>query len=107
MKKYVDTSRLGLPKAMEHEFKEVCRRLLETYGASIGWMVVYGSVARKEYFAERSDINVMIVINEADCDTPRKTVDTVHKAREGCRVTPFFLTPNDIERSLDVFPIKF
>lgn len=107
MKKYVDTSRLGLPKAIEHEFKEFCRALHELYGDEITSIIVYGSVARREYFPERSDINTLIVINNADLESLRKGVDAVHKAREGCKVTPFFLTRHDIDTSRDVFPIKF
>lgn len=106
-KKYIDTSRLALPKAIEHEFKEFCRELVDTYGEELKSILVYGSVARKEYAPERSDVNALIVVDHADLESLRKAVDAVHKAREGCRLTPFFLTPNDIERSLDVFPIKF
>jgi len=50
---------------------------------------------------------VLIVIEHADLDTLRKGVDVIHKAREACKVTPFFLTPEDIDTSRDVFPIKF
>jgi len=107
MKKFIDTSKLALPKSIEHEFKEFCREMIDTYADALKSIVVYGSVARKEYFPERSDVNTLIVLENADCETLRKAVDAVHKGREGCRLTPFFLTANDIERSLDVFPIKF
>ncbi|HVY60788.1 MAG TPA: nucleotidyltransferase domain-containing protein [Planctomycetota bacterium] len=107
MKKYVDTTKLNLPKTIEHEFKEFCRALQDIYEDEITSIIVYGSVARREYFAERSDINVLIVIEHADLDTLRKAVDAIHKARETCKVTPFFLTPEDMDTSRDVFPIKF
>jgi predicted nucleotidyltransferase len=108
MKKYIDTGELALPKGIEHHLKEFCRGLLDVYfNDEIRSIIVYGSVARKEYFPERSDINVLIVIKQADLDTLKKAVDVVHKARETCKLTPFFLTPEDIQRSLDVFPIKF
>jgi predicted nucleotidyltransferase len=106
-KKVVDTSALGLPKALDHEFREFCRGLVEVYGPGLRSIIVYGSLARKEYFAERSDINVLIVLSEADIDALRKAVDLVARARETCRVTPFFLTMHEIETSTDVFPIKF
>ena len=107
MKKYVDTTRLNLPKAVEHEFKEFCRAIQDIYDEQVKSIIVYGSVARKEYFPERSDINVLIVVENADLDTLRKGVDAIHKARESCKVTPFFLTSEDIDTSRDVFPIKF
>jgi predicted nucleotidyltransferase len=107
MKKFIDTSKLAIPKAIEHEFKEFCRSLTEIYAEDLKSIVVYGSVARKEYFPERSDVNTLIVLEHADLETLRRSVEAVHRARDGCRLTPFFLTANDIERSLDVFPIKF
>ena len=106
-KKFVDTSKLGLPKQIEHEFREFCRGLQEVYAENLKSIIVYGSVARREYFPERSDINVLIVIHQADLENLRRSVDAVAKGREGCRVTPFFLTMHDITTSTDVFPIKF
>jgi predicted nucleotidyltransferase len=106
-KKFADTSKLGLPKALDHEFKEFCRGLVDVYGPALKSITVYGSLARKEYFPERSDINVMVVLAEADLEALKKCLDVVARGREGCKVTPFFLTKEDIETSTDVFPIKF
>lgn len=107
MKTYVDASELKLPKFIEHEFKEFCRGIIETYGEDCHSIIVYGSAARHEYFPERSDINTLVVLSHADLTTLGKIVDVVHKARAACKVTPFFMTPDDIETSTDVFPIKF
>lgn len=107
MKSYVDTKDLQLPKFVEHEFKEFCRGIVEIYGDDCLSILVYGSVARHEYFPERSDVNVLIVLRNADLETLGKAIDVVHRGRAGCKVTPFFMTPGDIETSTDVFPIKF
>lgn len=107
MKNFVDTQPLGLPKFIEHELKEFCRGLIEIYQADVHSITVYGSVARHEYFPERSDINTLIVLANADLETLKKAIDVVHKGRAGCKVTPFFMTPDEIESSTDVFPIKF
>ncbi len=106
-KKFVDTTRLGLPKALDHEFREFCRGLVETLGGDLRSIIVYGSLARKEYFPERSDINTLIVVEDASLESLRRTIEVVARGRAGCRVTPFFLTPHDIKTSTDVFPIKF
>lgn len=105
-KKFVDTSKLGLPKALDHEFREFCRGVVDALG-SVKSIIVYGSLARNEYFPERSDINTLIVCSDASLEALRRVVDVVAKGREGCRVTPFFLTLEDIKTSTDVFPIKF
>ncbi|MHC4390027.1 MAG: hypothetical protein ACYS22_01755 [Planctomycetota bacterium] len=107
MKTYVDTAELKLPKFIEHEFKEFCRGIIETYQDECLSITVYGSVARHEYFPERSDVNTLVVLERADLETLKRVVDVVHKARAGCKVTPFFMTPDDIRTSTDVFPIKF
>src|SRR5690606_19462850 len=62
MKNYVDTAELKLPKFIEHEFKEFCRGIVETFQDDVHSITVYGSVARHEYFPERSDINTLIVL---------------------------------------------
>jgi hypothetical protein len=106
-KKFIDTSKLGLPKTIDHEFKEFCRGITDAFGPLCRSIVVYGSVARKEYFPERSDINCMIVLDDASLEALKRVLDAIGRGREGCRVTPFFVTKEDIDTSTDVFPIKF
>jgi predicted nucleotidyltransferase len=100
-------TQLRLPKPIEHEFRLFCEAMLDRYWGRIKSMIVYGSVARREYFPERSDINLLIVLDDCSLESLRPALEALHRAREGCRLTPFFLSPQDIETSRDVFPIKF
>lgn len=106
-KKSVDTAQFGLPKAIDQELQEFCRALIGVYGPALRSIVIYGSLARREYFPERSDVNCMIVLEDAGLESLARSLDAVGRAREGCRLTPFFMTKEDIETSTDVFPIKF
>ncbi len=100
-------TQLRLPKAIEHELRMFCEAMLDRYWGKIRSLTVYGSVARHEYNPDRSDINLLIVMEDCSLEALRPALEPIHKARDGCRLTPFFLTPQDIDTSRDVFPIKF
>ncbi len=95
---------------LEPEKKEAvetfCSALLEASEQPIKSINLYGSAAREDYRPGASDINLLIVMDPINVSTLKNTLDPVFKARRH-RIAPFFITPDNLRNSLDVFPIKF
>jgi predicted nucleotidyltransferase len=99
-----DTTKLGLSRVMERDFQEFCSGLITSY-QNLRSIIVYGSLARGEYIPERSDINVLVVVESTELETLRAGLRVIRKGRERCRTTPLFVTHEDMVTSADVFPI--
>lgn len=69
-------------------------------------LVVFGSVARGEYRANESDVNLAVVLEKAD----RAALDALHAplrdAWRRARIDPFVFAERELIRLVDVFPIK-
>lgn len=69
-------------------------------------LIIYGSAATEEYRPKRSDINTLVVLDEAAIQnlTPAQK-KSAKWMKQGLQ--PLFLTESYIEQSLDSFPIEF
>lgn len=69
-------------------------------------LIVYGSAATEEYRSKKSDINVLVVVDEFAIQNLQPAQKKSSKwLKQGLQ--PLFLTEEYIERSLDSFPIEF
>ena len=96
-----------IPQKPDEIFEAFTADYTAVFGAELESIILYGSAARGEYVAGRSDINFMIVLSDAgieNIDRAMPLVATWHKSRVS---TPLFLTKNYINLSLDTFPIEF
>ncbi len=75
-------------------------------GISLESLVLYGSAARDDYRPGKSDINLLVVVGNADISALHSLLDPVFKGRRS-GIAPLFLTPDDIAASVDIFPLKF
>ncbi len=85
---------------------EFTRQVRELYGEDLLAVVLYGSAAGVDYIPEVSDLNLLVVlkeVNPAQLEKAHKLVGRWRKAK----LSPLFLDPHYIQRSLDVFPIEF
>ena len=92
------------PDSILENFVGQCR---ETWGRHIVAVIVYGSAARGDYDPGRSDINTLVVLDQAGPDFLAKAMPLVANWRRWGLAMPLFVTPGDIADSLDVFPVEF
>ena len=95
------------PQTPESIFAAFTADYQKLFGADLESIILYGSAARGEYVAGRSDINFMIVLSDAGIEKLACTMPLVaawHKSRVN---TPLFLSKDYITMSLDTFPIEF
>lgn len=68
---------------------------------------VYGSIARKEWHAKVSDVNLLLVLDRVDFRILDVMGPPMAQAQKSIRVTPFILTPAELDQASDVFCVKF
>ena len=95
------------PKTPESIFAAFTADYQKVYGADMESIILYGSAARGEYVAGRSDINFMIVLTDAGIEKLSCTMPLVVTWRKSRVSTPLFLSKDYITMSLDTFPIEF
>lgn len=77
-----------------------------TYGAALRSVVLYGSAARGHFQEGVSDLNVLVLLDDAGPDTLRRGSRAAQKwVREG-NPPPLLFGADEWRRSADVFPIE-
>jgi len=96
-----------LPASIRSDVESLCEQLHEVLGDLLVSVVLYGPSAKSVTTRESVPINLMIVLR----DVSTKVLDRISSfVREGTRehrLSVMILTELDIERSTDVFPVKF
>jgi len=68
--------------------------------------VLYGSAAREDFIPGRSDINLMLVLDQLDHQILRSLGRAFTAWRKGSHEPPLILTRSEWERASDAFPIE-
>jgi predicted nucleotidyltransferase len=95
------------PQTPESIFAAFNADYQKVFASDLESIILYGSAARGEYVAGRSDINFMIVLSDEGIERLADAMPLVaawHKYRVS---TPLFLNRDYITMSLDTFPIEF
>jgi len=96
-----------IPKTPQEVFPEVVEDLKGIYGAALQSVILYGSGARSEYVAGKSDINFLVVLAEDDPGGLEKILPMIPKWKKKAVATPLFMTRAFIGSSVDVYPVEF
>ena len=96
-----------IPKTPQEVFPEIVEDLKGIYGAALQSVILYGSGARGEYVAGKSDINFLVVLADDVADDLEKVLSFVPKWKKRAVATPFFMTKALIGSSVDVYPVEF
>lgn len=70
-------------------------------------VVLYGSAARGDYLAKKSDINFMVVLNDRAMNRLADALGFIRKWTKRGVSIPLFLSESYITTSTDAFPIEF
>ena len=95
------------PNELDDRLAATAKRLERELGGDLAMLAVYGSAARGEYDPQRSDINLLVVLERADAGTLRRVATALEGARAWFRCAPFVLVRDELASAADVFPIKF
>ena len=97
------------------EMDEKTRKLLDrltselkkTLGKNLKAIILYGSSVRGDFIPGRSDVNLMLVLNEVELDSLRKLGAVMRKYRRKGFAVPVVADEFYLQSSLDVFPLEW
>jgi hypothetical protein len=100
-------SRLKAPQTVLTALQDLVRQLQAQVDGNLYSVVVFGSLAAGNFVSEASDINLMVVLNEASGQQIRSLVPAFRGIWQQFQVRPMIMTAQEIGKAADVFPIKF
>lgn len=95
---------LKLPQNLKENTQEFIQELKDIYQKGLISAVLYGSAASGEFVDTRSNINMLVVLENTDLDNLKRASRITNKFK---MINSLFLTERDIRNSLDIFPIEF
>jgi len=96
----------SLPEPLQKVTQEFQSDIGDLFGSHVISLIVYGSAATEEYAPKKSDVNILVVLDEAGIQDLKPAQSKISVWRKQS-LQPLFLTESYIERSLDSFPIEF
>lgn len=91
-------------RAAVDRFTEQVRK---AFGARLLSVVLYGSAASGDYVHGRSDLNLALVLETVALEDLERCRPFLDGWRKDGIALPLLLTPTDIQRSADIFPVEF
>jgi hypothetical protein len=70
-------------------------------------LVLYGGLAKDEFIPEKSDINLMVVVDRVSIELMDSVAPLLRQGAGETRLGVLLLSEEDLQCSADVFPIKF
>jgi predicted nucleotidyltransferase len=96
-----------LPQKSQDVISEFSEKLVEALGENLGSVILFGSAAGGEYNESKSDINILIILQNVRIIDLTVIMEAGRKyAKKGLAI-PFIFEREHIETSLDTFPIEF
>lgn len=98
---------IDLPSDLEGAIERLSHTLKKELGSSLESILLYGSAARGDYSPAHSDVNIMLVVDEVSVELCDKLLPALRLAQREATFELFMVTHKELERSADVFPLKF
>lgn len=97
----------NVPQNAESVLEPFSREMVQKLGEDLLCVAVYGSAASGDYIYGRSNINMLLVLKEVSVSQLKQIAVPVEKWMVRGFASPLIVTPKDLERSLDAFPLLF
>ena len=97
----------GAPQSVQVGVERFCDDLQQALGDQLVSIALYGGLARGEYAATTSDVNIMVVLRDVSIGLLDRIAESVEQGRRVFRLAVLVLSEEDLRRSTDVFPVKF
>ena len=86
---------------------QLVAQLAQVHGAKLRCVLLYGSAAAGESVEQRSDLNVLVLVDAIDPAQLETLGATARAWAEAGNPPPFELTVEEWQRSADIFPMEF
>ncbi len=101
------TDALLLPASVKTALDALVEALRTALGDGLVAVLVFGSVARREYRPGDSDVDVCLVLRATDQASLRAIANPLVLARNSARIEAVILRDDEIGRAADAFPIFY
>lgn len=96
-----------LPPQVQKGLEDFSQGLRETLGDNLAAVILYGSAALGDYIPGRSDLNVLVVLENASVGKLKQATKVVQQTRRKHSIEPRFMSVEEIRNATDVLPMSF
>lgn len=98
---------LGAPPEVAGAVQRLREELARLAGNNLAGLILYGGLARGRFRPGRSDVNLVILLNDASTKSLAPLASTLRTAWRTARVEPLIITPAEVKGAADAFATKF
>ncbi len=98
---------LGLPAGVRQRLDDFTKSLVTALGTDLVGILMHGSVVRGEYRPGESDVDVIVVVEEATFAHLEAIGNALQLARYSARIEAMILTESEIAGASDAFPLLY
>lgn len=108
-KRMVDTESKSATtlETINSELKILAANIHSGFPQALRMIAVFGSLVRQEFNTQRSDINILMVIDELDIGSLEKLNSVIKKTLIRTYISPILLKKDELPSFARAFPIKF
>jgi len=99
-------SNIAISPQISLKLEEFIRKVCNLYQADVVSIILYGSASSGEFIEDRSNVNLLIVLDNATIANCSK-IEPVINSKRYKEFEPIFFSKEDLLSSTDVFPIEF
>lgn len=96
-----------LPSEIRDELTRLTNSLVAAAGKNLVSLILFGGLARGRFRPGRSDVNIVLVLEDVSPDTLLSIAGTMQRARRAVGVEPMILSRSEVASSALDFPTKF
>jgi hypothetical protein len=97
----------GAPADVAAALDRLKDELARAAGQNLAGLILYGGLARGRYRPGKSDVNVIVLLNDASATALAVIAPALRNAWRAAAVDPLLLTPAEVPRAAEAFPTKF
>lgn len=97
---------VGPQPELDRRLDRLVQRLREAGGGNLLGIALYGGLVKGRYTPGVSDINVLVVLQDAGLASLLPLAPVLTEALRESVVVPFVVTPDDLRESAVLFPVK-
>jgi len=105
-KRLIDLEMLGAPRDVAAALGGLREDLARAAGPNLTSLVLYGSLARGRYRPRESDVNLLIVLEDASARGLAAIAPALRAAFRAARVEPLIVAARELARAAEAFPTK-
>jgi len=98
---------LDLPEDLQESLEQYVKQLQNDWGADLEGLLLYGSVARGDFIAGRSNINFLVLVREHSVSGLQRAGQLHRQWGKHQIVAPLLMTQDELSRSRHLFPLEY